>query len=568
MINIYHRIAIFILFAVCVMSPSVAYGAFADMEAFVEKGRAAEEEGDIPMAIGQYSVLANGYSEKSPKDEQRKYSEIFKHTGDLCVASQRYVESLRFYILSLQAATQADDTELMMRCLGNIGNVYAMFDDFDRAITYYSRCYRLALRLDSPELQAKSLYSLCSAYSFAGQVDKAMEALSKFQMLGDSGMEGFGYYSFILQGFIAEADDNSRAALMLQKEALKKARELRLDSFTVVEQIWQVGNAWMNVSQPDSAMVCFRHITDIGKHSGKYYRTLMKAYDSLSDICRQKGDSIMAREYKSLSVQIADSIFDFRNFQRTRNSLVEYEEMLSANRIADLSDRLTIYLIVFLFLAVILATVGTFSLIIIKRNKQLKFANKMLVEKNHQLIQSEEQNRKYINKYIGAMHLPESPEDDKDLALDKQKAAYLDDTQYIILLTRIRKALDDESMLFNPDFSLSMLAQIVKSNTKYVSYVINDTFGKNFKALLNEMRIREATKRLEDVAGGYRLLTIQAISESVGYRSQANFILSFKKIVGMPPAMYRKLAQEKTDNTSHDEPQGSDTSEQKKQGLS
>lgn len=104
--------------------------------------------------------------------------------------------------------------------------------------------------------------------------------------------------------------------------------------------------------------------------------------------------------------------------------------------------------------------------------------------------------------------------------------------------------LDDVSVISREDFSLSMLAQKVGSNTKYVSTVINDTYGRNFKSYLNEFRIREACRRLSDTEH-YGNLTIEAIYRELGYKTAAGFIQAFRKINGMTPSQYQKLARER-----------------------
>ena len=87
------------------------------------------------------------------------------------------------------------------------------------------------------------------------------------------------------------------------------------------------------------------------------------------------------------------------------------------------------------------------------------------------------------------------------------------------------------------------LAGLVESNSRYVSQVINDTYGKNFRAYLNEYRIREARLRLMDTAA-YGHYTIKAIAESVGYKSHTNFINIFKDITGITPSIYQRIAKE------------------------
>ena len=41
------------------------------------------------------------------------------------------------------------------------------------------------------------------------------------------------------------------------------------------------------------------------------------------------------------------------------------------------------------------------------------------------------------------------------------------------------------------------------------------------------------------------MYTIEAISESVGFKSRTRFASNFKKEVGMPPSEYRKISIEK-----------------------
>ena len=100
--------------------------------------------------------------------------------------------------------------------------------------------------------------------------------------------------------------------------------------------------------------------------------------------------------------------------------------------------------------------------------------------------------------------------------------------------------MNDVAIISRSDFNLNMLADMVDSNTKYVSWIINDTYKKNFKTMLNEYRIHEACRRMSDTEH-YGNMTLQAIYEELGYNSAASFIQSFKKVNGMTPSQYQKL---------------------------
>ncbi len=92
------------------------------------------------------------------------------------------------------------------------------------------------------------------------------------------------------------------------------------------------------------------------------------------------------------------------------------------------------------------------------------------------------------------------------------------------------------------DDAKELLAQRIE-----VSQVINEHYGKNFKALLNECRIREACRRLTDADYGH--LTIEGVAISVGIKSRSHFSSYFKQVTGMSPSVYQKISkeEEKTD---------------------
>lgn len=126
---------------------------------------------------------------------------------------------------------------------------------------------------------------------------------------------------------------------------------------------------------------------------------------------------------------------------------------------------------------------------------------------------------------------------------DKRNDIGLDADRKIRLINKILSVMEDVEVICKPDFNLNTLVSMVESNTSYVSWCINEAFGKNFKTLLNEYRIREASRRLSD-SKKYGNMAIQAIYEDLGYKSASNFIKAFKNVIGMTPSMYLKLKNE------------------------
>ena len=103
------------------------------------------------------------------------------------------------------------------------------------------------------------------------------------------------------------------------------------------------------------------------------------------------------------------------------------------------------------------------------------------------------------------------------------------------------RVMEETTEFCSTDFTLDRLVELVDSNSKYVSQVINDSFNKNFNTFVNTYRIKLACERLIDVEN-YGKFSIKGIAESVGFKSQPTFIGVFKKMVGLTPSMYQSMA--------------------------
>ncbi len=116
------------------------------------------------------------------------------------------------------------------------------------------------------------------------------------------------------------------------------------------------------------------------------------------------------------------------------------------------------------------------------------------------------------------------------------------------ILAAINRIFEETEDYCTMDYTIDSLASSIDSNVRYVSEVINNEFGKNFRALLNEYRIKKSMMMLEDKEN-YGHLTIKAISEMVGYKSQSTFISLFTKQTGLKPSLYQSLSRDKDQGT-------------------
>lgn len=95
----------------------------------------------------------------------------------------------------------------------------------------------------------------------------------------------------------------------------------------------------------------------------------------------------------------------------------------------------------------------------------------------------------------------------------------------------------------DPNYSAKDLAKELKTNTRYLSAVVNSRFGMNYSCLLNEYRIKDALHLLVDKR--YADKNVEEISAMVGFANRQSFYAAFYKNVGETPNGFRKKNLEK-----------------------
>ncbi|WP_242661113.1 helix-turn-helix domain-containing protein [Flavobacterium johnsoniae] len=98
-------------------------------------------------------------------------------------------------------------------------------------------------------------------------------------------------------------------------------------------------------------------------------------------------------------------------------------------------------------------------------------------------------------------------------------------------------ALESKLEYLNSDFTLQHVAKKIKTNTTYLSYVVNKRFGKSFGEYSNELKINYVINEMI-TNHMYRKYSTQAIAESVGFKNAVSFAKSFRKRTGVSPAQF------------------------------
>lgn len=267
-------------------------------------------------------------------------------------------------------------------------------------------------------------------------------------------------------------------------------------------------------------------------------------YDAIAELLRIRqeyyeshGNTAMAKEYELQYFKAKDEFINRSKLLSVdqQKFLLELEEM--GEEVKDLESQKRIR-------DLVIVSIGLFALLIIgvlvflwRNYKSTKQRNVLLFQKNQELLALEAQ-EKERRAQLGEVK--------------KYKSSPMDDPAKDELLQRLYEIMESHQEIYDDKFSLDQLAELVGIHPNYVSQVINEKRGCNFNAFVNEYRIKEACRRLSDNEQ-YGDLTIEAIGQSLGFKSRANFAATFKKFTGMTPTAYQRMARGGTIPTSSSE---------------
>ena len=101
----------------------------------------------------------------------------------------------------------------------------------------------------------------------------------------------------------------------------------------------------------------------------------------------------------------------------------------------------------------------------------------------------------------------------------------------------LRKAMEADLFYQDAELSLRSLAEKLELNPNELSRIINTAFGKSFNDFINEYRIREVIRKMQDPV--YDRITLIGIAMDAGFNSKSTFNRTFRQMTGKSPAEYK-----------------------------
>jgi len=152
----------------------------------------------------------------------------------------------------------------------------------------------------------------------------------------------------------------------------------------------------------------------------------------------------------------------------------------------------------------------------------------------------QQQNKIRFQKLLITIENLEKPKEKKNAIppILKEASSPITDENAVQILKDL-EIFEEKELYLRQDCTLGYVAKKLKTNTSYLSSVINTYKEKSFKSYLSELRINAALIRLKNDEK-LRSYTIKAISEEFGFKRSETFSRAFKAQTDMYPSVYIK----------------------------
>ena len=518
---------VFYSFIIVAASAQSADDSFKTMSALssdqlMKEGRVYFEKREAGKALSRFLIVADRYQDNDSREQKELSIRALNNAG--CVYKYLYYDypqAYEYFMRAYELCEECGYDSFLPSILVNLGD---LFNDYgltynsssvlEEADKLFDDCFRMALETKNWELLTTSFFNLSNLNY---DID-----LSKYK----------GIFS---QEIPSETPDIEFVRLQyqgirnLQENKYADARKCFERQLDFITTPWEASRdticVYMNIAETYKKEKEFSSQAEYLKLSLNK-ATREELIDLEVDIARQLaecynklGDKELYARYHDFYLEKREEMHNARLSSIGELKYISDLQREEANsRKATLKSRLLSVVVIALGAVLVIIIMAT--VLIWRKNNKLKSTYHSLYEKYNLLLQTEKKRKE--EKYAGSN---------------------LDDAKKEKLIERIKEVMNDPQQICRDDFTSKELAQLVDSNTTYVSQVLNETYGLSFSTLLGNYRVKLVCSRLSE-GSQYDNFTIEGIANSVGFKSRTAFINAFKREVGLTPSQYIKMADE------------------------
>ena len=558
--------AVFMLFTILCTCPAQEHKQMEDLyreyretpsDELYKTGRGFLEEGKLDEAMVCFSIIGNRYSPKMNSEEKHICAYSLNNAGGISQLRSNYSTAFSYFKKAMQVAD-----EPIYQTYNNIAGIYLFYNDYQNASKYLTQAFDISLEQKNWESLSNALQNIIFLRWKIDSLTSLEPQIERYRSVDSIPKNLRNYTIGIADGTLAASKGQYQEAISIFSRIRDTEDSIQPVYHLVYNAPLYIAKCYMALKDYPRAL---QYLKDVEKETRRFqeFYMLMYVYNLQIECCQRAGNAEEARKVKYDLLNLKDSINTAEELEKIKNIEFFDEVDRYEKQVIELNQQKnsrTLVAIIFFLALLVVAILFIFATI---QNRRLKESNKELYHKNDELVRqadSEKQqraaNKKKIDGFvetiaslqatINSLSSASSPTSDVQAAeevptLSATPSVLPDDQSAIV--EKVYQQLDDVDFICQPDLTVERLAQAIGIHDRYVSQVINESMNKNFNTLLNEYRIREACKRLTDF-DSYGLMTNETIAEGLGYKSRSHFIRTFKKVTGLTPSQYQKIARQ------------------------
>lgn len=397
------------------------------------------------------------------------------------------------------------------RAYGNMGFSEVSISEFKKAL---QAAEKISISKNKKYTQSLLYENLIYLYNKKGIKDSVKYYLNQNESTLQGLEESFiyrnktSYYNYLAEYYISLKKYDS--AILSLKNAIEITERHPYPYTSVTYKLW--GNLKHSEKQLDSALYYyFKAVRNIEEFSLK--SEIPSVYESIASIyeVKEMKDSVKYYHIKSMEIQ-----------QKISQAKAEANETVLKTILKEKSIRISqkTYTLIMVSIVIFLTLLGMVILYFRKKRKKD-------YERFKQILKEIENKRNKTNYSESVERFLKIEAHSKEL-IKKETEEHL--LKKLNLFEKNKDFLDS-------NVSLSSLAASFKTNTKYLSYVINKHKGKDFSSYINELKIYYIIDKLKNEPK-YRKYKISYLAEECHFSSHSKFTATFKSVTGLAPSLF------------------------------
>lgn len=437
---------------------------------------------------------------------------------------------LSYYPEALNNAKAAGDQKLVISILNNITEAHRWWQDFS-GITFAEEALKQSRESD---YKYGILNSLLNVVHFKLLCMRDNDGLPKMIDEIKSIQNKYGYVSqgeiALLDGHIAMTQGNDVLAASIFSDALDSGAPV-MPTFLRLKILMYYSWVLILLHEYEKAIEVSHEALKLCTTSGfKIFSTSL--ISSIAYCKEQLGDYKAAYNYLKTYQWKMDSLWILKQDQMLSQVRVENEVRLNESKISRQQSQLKArqrYIIFLVSIGVILVA-GLLLMIHLYRRKQRLV--RAVIEREKESVVREKLMKQSLEQAKAELAEASKTPDNRPQSSTPLTEERMDD-----LMVRFNELMTEKRLYADNNVNIKSVADILETNRTYLSNAINHVFNKSFPQVLAEYRVRAAIEMMNDTTCS---LPLKAIASEVGFSSPSVFFTTFRNVVGITPAAYRK----------------------------